>query len=160
MPSPLTLNRRRDAGIHQVTTDLPPLLPARRPTLVWIISLFYFFGTAALPFCYAIIYTGWFPFSDAQKAQLATQTAFDHSMTVLIVVLNLIGAIQLFRLKKTAFPFFLSTFLLGLVVTAIRSSRGTGSARWGSQAWSGRFSAIPLPLRSSFTRRCWCRRAC
>ena len=100
-----------------MTTAVPPVLPSNRPALVWVISLLYFAGAALLPLSYLIIYSGVFPLPAEQKEYFANQTIFDHSLTLVVTLINLVGAVHLFLLKKQAFLFFLSAFVLGVFVT-------------------------------------------
>jgi hypothetical protein len=66
----------------------PPRIPATRPVLVWVISIFYFISAGFTILSLALIYSGLAPLRDEQRQYFQSLTAFDHTMTVLIAALN------------------------------------------------------------------------
>jgi hypothetical protein len=99
------------------TPQEPPPVPAKRPALVWVISIFYFLSAGWVLLSFFLIYSGAIPLNEAQKAYFQSQTFFDHASTVVIGASNLTGAVLLFLLRKQAFHFFVAAFSVGLALT-------------------------------------------
>lgn len=88
---------------------------SKRPTWVWVISLFFFISAGYTILSYALIYSGSVPLTAGQKAYFSSLSYFDHAAAVTIAFLNITAAVLLFRLKRLAPFFFLSAFFLGLL---------------------------------------------
>jgi hypothetical protein len=89
----------------------------KRPKLVWIITIFCLISAGWTLLSFILIYSGSIPVSETQAAYLRSQNIVDMLCTVLIVLLNLVGALHLFLLRQRAYHMFLSAFILGLVMT-------------------------------------------
>jgi hypothetical protein len=89
---------------------------ANRPIWVWIISIFFMLSAGYTVLSYALIYSGSVPITPAQRAYFSSQTAIDNLATIGIASLNILGAIWLFRLRRAAPYFFLSAFVLSLLL--------------------------------------------
>jgi hypothetical protein len=100
---------------------VPPPVPAesrRRPIAVWIISIFYFITVPLTLLSLALIplmLSGAFPINDAQRHYFTSLTIFDYTVTVLLIVLNLAGAILLFLLRRPAVYCFGGVFVLNVL---------------------------------------------
>jgi hypothetical protein len=92
----------------------PPLLPKRRPALVWVISIFYAFSVVSTIASYAIVFSAGFPVTAEQKQYFSSLTPIDHGLTALVLLVNLTGAVMLFLLKKQAPALFTLAFAIGL----------------------------------------------
>ena len=91
---------------------------AKRPVLVWVISIYYLISAGFTILSIVLIYSGLIPVDGVQKEYFDGLTLFDHISTVLIGSLNLLGAVFLFILRKHAFHLFLAGFVAGLIATA------------------------------------------
>ncbi len=89
----------------------------KRPVWVWVISILFFLSAASTLFSYYLIASGKIPLSPTEKAYLESLTSVDITISILIGLINLIGAVNLFLLRKQAFYFFLSAFILNVAVT-------------------------------------------
>ena len=110
--------------LHQVpgftAASTPQALPpARRPVMVWVISLFFFICTPLsllslllLP----LMSSGVIPVQEHQRHFFASLNAFDYVLSLANIILSLTWAIQLFRLKRSALPIFLGLFVFGVLV--------------------------------------------
>jgi hypothetical protein len=92
----------------------PPPLPRQRPVLVWVIAIFYWLSAGWTMLSFALIFSGLIPLNDAQKTYFDSQTLFDYGSTFLVGTANILGAIALFSLKRSAFPLFASAFGIGI----------------------------------------------
>ena len=90
----------------------------KRPGWVWAISIFSFFSAAFTLFGFYLIYSGKIPLQPAQKAYFESLTFVDMSLTILIGLTNLIGAVLLFRLRKQSFYLFAISLVANLSMTA------------------------------------------
>jgi hypothetical protein len=95
----------------------PPPLPQHRPVLVWVIAIFYGFSVLSTIVTYSFVFSKAVPKTPAQTEFFASLTAMDHAVTAVVVLINLAGAVLLFRLKKAAPVLFALAFALG--VTAV-----------------------------------------
>jgi hypothetical protein len=91
----------------------PPL--RKRPVWVWIISLFYVLGAVATSLSFIEIFSGMVPLDQAHKIYFQSMTPFDWSLTAIIGLGNLVGAILLFILRRWAYFFFAGAFLISLL---------------------------------------------
>lgn len=92
----------------------PPPLPKQRPVLVWVIAIFYGFSIFNTIASYAFVFSKTFPATPAQSQYFSSLSPIDHGVTALVVIMNLAGAIVLFRLKKAAPVLFTAAFGVGL----------------------------------------------
>jgi hypothetical protein len=96
---------------------LAPSTAVKRPVLVWVIFLFYLVATLSTFAGLFLIYSGRVAMNSAQQAYFAQLTIFDHLATVLLVSINLVAAIMLFRLRRTAVALFAAALALNLILT-------------------------------------------
>ena len=89
----------------------------KRPKLVWVIAIFYFISVGWTLFSFVSIYSGLIPVNEAQAVYFESQTIIDILFTIVIGLLNFVGAIFLFLLRRSAFHLFLSAFVFGLMMT-------------------------------------------
>jgi hypothetical protein len=88
----------------------------KRPKLVWVITIFYLVSVGWTLLSFILIYSGSIAVTEAQAAYFRSQNMVDMLFTVLIGLLNLVGALHLFLLRRRAYHMFLSAFILGLVM--------------------------------------------
>ena len=92
-----------------------PAIPRRRPVMVWVISIFYFvctpLGVLSLLLTPILASSG-IPIPEAQRHYLQSQGVFDYLLAGIGMVINLVGAILLFRLRRQALYYFASVFVL------------------------------------------------
>jgi hypothetical protein len=94
--------------------------PATRPGWVVVISIVYFFfGVASLLSSY-FIQSGAITAPPEYQKYLDTLNASDHAFNVLIASTNALGAVALFLLRKAAFPLFLTSLMLNILMTGWR----------------------------------------
>src|ERR1700759_4831351 len=93
----------------------PPPLPVKRPPLVWVISFLYFGSVAWSMLSFLFIFSHVVPVNPVQEAYFKSQGVLDYGLSFVVGALNLIGAITLFRLMKSAFIFFLTAFCIAFV---------------------------------------------
>ncbi len=95
-----------------------------RPVLVWVISIFYLisFPLTILSFGLFFIFRNIFPLTAGQEAYFNNLTTFDYGYTVLLMGINLAGAISLFLLRKTALYLFAGGLTIGTLYTIWRIS--------------------------------------
>jgi len=85
---------------------------AKRPKLVWAITIFYVISVPFTLLSVLSVSTGQVPLSPAMQAYFDSLSVFDYSLTTLVAALNVAGAISLFRLRTSAV--WLLTVALGL----------------------------------------------
>ena len=94
--------------------------PVTRPVWVWVISVVYFlFGVTSLLASY-FIQSGAITAPPEYQKYLDTLNASDHTFNVLIAMTNTLGAAALFLLRKAAFPLFLTSLMLNILMTGWR----------------------------------------
>jgi GYF domain 2 len=109
---PAVLQRMREG-----VPAMPPL-PRPRPVMVWVISIFYFVFTplgAIGIFLMPMLASSGIPITDEQRHYFQSQNALDYSLAALGMLLNLGGAILLFRLRRQALACFGGCFALMFV---------------------------------------------
>jgi hypothetical protein len=89
----------------------------KRPTGVWVISIFYLVSAAFSAFSYYIVYSGKVVVSDAQAAYFAGLTGWDHLISAMQGILSVSGAVALFAMKRPAPYLFSANMVLGAGVT-------------------------------------------
>ncbi len=88
----------------------------KRPKLVWVITIFNIFLAGCTLISFALIYGGLILLSEAQQAYFNSLNIFDISFSIITGVLNLIGTIMLFLLRKFAYYAFLSAFIISMLM--------------------------------------------
>ena len=89
----------------------------KRPAWVWIISIFFFLSAVWSLLALYLVYSGILPVSPEQTAYFKSLTPIDYSLTVLLLLTNLGGAVALFLLRSSALYFFVGAFILNVVMT-------------------------------------------
>ena len=100
-----------------LTPEVQPPIPAKRPALVWVISIFYFLSAGWTTLSLALVLSGGIPLSPAQQQYVSSLTAFDHASTLVIGSSNLAGAVLLLLLRRHAYLFFAGALGLGIPLT-------------------------------------------
>ena len=104
-----------------------------RPRWVWAILIFNVFGTVGIVFSYYMLFFGAINIPEEQKRYLADMTIFDHVMTFVVVGINLVAAVQLFRLRRISAYLFPAALALGVLLTAWKvATKGWLAATGGS----------------------------
>ncbi len=103
--------------MNDASTISPELPQRKRPKLIWVITIFYFVSAGWTLLSFALIYSGVIPLNEAQADYFKSQTILDILFTIVIGLLNLLGAFFLFLLRRTAYYLFLSAFAFGLLMT-------------------------------------------
>lgn len=98
-------------------TQLPPLPKPRRPVLVWIISIFYFFSAGYTALASFLVYSRAIPLGPAEERYLSSLTALDIFVTVAVAGCNLVASILLLLLRRQAFHIYLTAFIITLFLT-------------------------------------------
>jgi hypothetical protein len=88
----------------------------KRPKLVWVITIFYLVSAGWTLLSFVLIYSGFIAVTEAQAVYFRSQNIIDVVFTVLIGLLNVVGAILLFLLRRRAYHMFLFALLLGLLM--------------------------------------------
>lgn len=86
----------------------------KRPILVWLIAVFYGLGALWTLLSFALFFSGRINVPPAEAAYFASLTPIDLTLTVLLAISGLVGAIMLFRLKRSALVFFLIALVLNI----------------------------------------------
>lgn len=89
-----------------------------RPAWVWVIFLYNLFSIGLIATIFWLSATGRVPLSAGQKKTLLSFSAAEIAETVILSVLQLAGTIQLFRLRRNAFPLLSAAFAASLLSTA------------------------------------------
>ncbi len=74
----------------------------KRPKLVWAITIFFAISVPFMLLSVFLALTGRVPLGPAMQAYYESLSAFDYGLSILMGVLNVVGAISLFRLRKSA----------------------------------------------------------
>src|SRR5262245_60969514 len=83
----------------------------RRPVLVWVVFLWYVFSTGYTLLSFALIFSGRVPLSDEASRYLSSLSPLDYAVTILALLLNVVGAVALLLLRRSA-PYLFSAALL------------------------------------------------
>jgi len=89
----------------------------KRPALVWVITIFYFFSAGFTILSAVLIYLGVIPVTPAAQHYFSSLTVVDHIITILIVCCNLIATVLLFLFRKQSFYFYSTAFVVSLLTT-------------------------------------------
>lgn len=103
--------------MNNADTISPPSIQRKRPKLVWVITIFYVISAGWTLLSLALIYSRVIPLNEAQAAYFKSQTFLDILFAIATGLLNFLGAIYLFLLRRAAFYLFLLAFVLGMVMT-------------------------------------------
>jgi hypothetical protein len=94
------------------------LVVRKRPTLIWIISIFFFLAfVSTMASFFIIIVLGKGSLTPAQEAYYENLSVFDYALSFIPALLNLLGAIHLLKLSRFAFHLFATALGINLVTT-------------------------------------------
>ena len=100
---------------NEQTLDMEPAL-RKRPKLAWVISIYYILSAGITILSFVLISTGAIQINEITKAYYDSQNIFDHTLTITIGFLNILGATFLFLLRRYAYHCFLTAFAFGIVM--------------------------------------------
>jgi len=89
----------------------------KRPALVWVIVIFYFFSAGFTALSFVLIYSGTIPITPAAEQYFSSLTVLDHIVAILIAGCNLIASVLLFLLRRQSFYFYSTAFGLSCLAT-------------------------------------------
>ena len=105
----------------------------KRPKLVWAITIFLVISVPFGLLSIFLVLTDQLPLAPALQAYYDSLSVFDHSATVLVSLLNVAGAISLFRLRKAAvWLFAVALGLNGLLILSHTLTKNLIEATGGS----------------------------
>jgi|GraSoiStandDraft_46_1057282.scaffolds.fasta_scaffold294120_1 hypothetical protein len=94
--------------------------------------------------------------NSAQQAYFASLTIFDHLATILLAFINIVAAVLLFRLRRTAVVLFAAALTLNVILSA----RALLTSNWfntfdetGASVLAGVITALAVLLYSIRLRR-------
>jgi len=91
----------------------------KRPKLVWVVFLFYVLSVGYTALSFFLVFSGAIPVTPEVAAYIINLSAFDWVITALTGLLNVAGAIAIFRLRKVAYYLFTATFVLVTLQTLV-----------------------------------------
>jgi len=89
----------------------------RRPVLVWVIFVWTVLSSGYALVSFWLVYVRAVPISPDAAVYLARLSPLHHAGTVLMLLLNLAGAVALVLLRKSALPLFALAFALNVALT-------------------------------------------
>jgi hypothetical protein len=99
--------------------DTPVQPRNKRPKLVWTVFLFYVLSSVYTALSFLLVFSGTIPVTPEQAAYFRSLSTFDWAITALTGLLNVVGAIAIFRLRKIAFHIFAAAFVLVILQTFV-----------------------------------------
>lgn len=93
------------------------LIKQKRPKWVWAIFIFYFFSAGFTLLSYYLLFTGVTTLTPEENKYFDSLSKLDHGLTIIIGSLNLLAALSLFMLKRTALYLFTASISIGILVT-------------------------------------------
>lgn len=104
-----------------------------RPAWVWVIFIFYLLSAVGTSFSFYFVYSGAISLPEQQRQYLESLTVFDRAITSIMMGINVVAAIQLFRLRRISVYLFPSALVLGVLLTAWHAAtKGWLAASGGS----------------------------
>lgn len=111
-----------------------------RPGWVWAIFIFYMLSAVGTLFSFYFVFSGAIKLPEEQRQYIESLTVFDHAMTVILMGINVVAAVQLFRLRKISVYLFPSALALGVLLTVWHAAtKGWLAASGGSGVTSMMF---------------------
>ncbi len=105
------------AAPNSPVSDPPSPADHKRPKLVWVIVLFSLFGVVTGTLTTVMMAQGQFPaVSEAQEQFMDSIPRWQHGISLGAIALYLTAAIQLFRMKASAFMLYLVQFGLSILM--------------------------------------------
>jgi hypothetical protein len=93
--------------------------PQKRPVLVWVICIFYligvFWGLLSLGLTRFLLSSA-FPIPEAKRHYFESLNYIDYGAMIIRVIVILVGAILLIRLKRSALYFFVGAFVVNILL--------------------------------------------
>ncbi len=111
----------------------------RRPLLVWVILVFYLFGTAVSVF----IYWGGAASLLGVGNNLHTIAISDLILELFLLLMNLAGAIALFRLRRYALFWFIGAVIIRSLLIMWHAPGPAFPGQMGVRVWA---SSLALPV--------------
>ena len=90
----------------------------RRPVLVWVVFLWFVFSAGYTLLSFALIFSGRVPLSDQASRYLSSLSPLDYAVTILALLLNVVGAVALLLLRRSA-PYLFSAALLLSIASVV-----------------------------------------
>ena len=94
---------------------------SKRPKLVWVVFLFNVLSVGYTALSFFLIFSGAISVPPEQAAYFGNLSAFDWVITALTGLLNVAGAVAIFRLRKIAFHLFATAFVLVILQTLVHT---------------------------------------
>jgi uncharacterized membrane protein HdeD (DUF308 family) len=111
-----------------------PSMTRRRPRLVWAIVIFYGVDFVLVTLITLLIAVNWEKLPPSAKESFRTIPVTTWLIMAVVVLLWVLGTIQLFRLRRSAFYFYASGLVLGAVGRIVISQPLSGYTLlgWGT----------------------------
>jgi len=93
-----------------------------RPGWVWVIFIFYAFSFISTVVSYGLLLSGKISIPTDKQQYLNGLTSVDYAVSLLMVVINVVAALLLFRLKKISLHFFMLALLISVLYTIWRAA--------------------------------------
>ena len=90
--------------------------PRKRPKWVWVISVFFFLSASWTLYSIYLVETGAVQLQPDQVAYFDNLTGIDYTVSIIIGLANLLGAVALFMLRAVSFYFFMAALLLNVIL--------------------------------------------
>jgi hypothetical protein len=97
----------------------------KRPVWVWIITIFYMFGALSAIISQIAVATGLLAVPAEVREYYASRTVLLHVLGFIPLLLNVVAAVLLWRLRKAAFTLFCLTFAMGAAFMGVQLLTGS-----------------------------------
>ncbi len=97
--------------------DIPAQPAVKRPKLIWVIFLFYLLSAGYTVLSLVVVLSGLIPLNEAQAAYFHNLSALAIAVSLVTALLNIAGAIAIFRLRKIAPLLFIAALAISLAQT-------------------------------------------
>ena len=88
----------------------------RRPTLVWVIFVFYMLSAGWTLYSFYLVLSGAIPLQSVQKEYFDSLTSVDWALTTLLFLTNLLGAIFLILLQRWSFFLLTASLVINILM--------------------------------------------
>ena len=112
-------------------------LSPKRPKLVWVIFVLVLLTVGYTVLSLYLVLSGAIPLTAEEAKYVRSLTPFDYAVTGASSILNLAGAIALFRLRKIAFYLLTAAFVVGIVGTLPHVGDASFAAALGGPGFIG-----------------------
>ena len=117
---------------------------ARRPKWIWAVAGWYGLSVVWSLLSFALIHTGAIPLNAAQQAYFTSLGIVDYLGSVCVGLLSVVGAVQLFRLRKSAVPAFSTALGLNTAFMLLHVLRGSFAEAVGGAGLVGALLGLIL----------------